>query len=125
MTAIEEKASIAAAKPGTPRFALNKPPKRPDTSGDGQHDNLDVSNLETRPLDVFEIAGVAALNDGRDLFIRHRDNVIRMLGALRATDTCLQCHTDSKKGDLLGAFSYTFVDTSKVVEKDLKLSPTK
>jgi len=79
---------------------------------------LDVK-LGTRPLDVFETAGVAELSDGKDLFIRTRGNVIRMLGALRATETCTECHTDRKKGDLLGAFSYTFVDTGNALAKEL------
>jgi hypothetical protein len=46
------------------------------------------------------------LSDGEDLFIANKDNIVRMLGALRATKTCLKCH-DAEIGDLLGAFSYT------------------
>jgi hypothetical protein len=80
----------------------------------------DHAKLPTRPLDVFETAGVAELSQGKDLFIRNRDDVIRMLGALRAGDQCVKCHTDSKKGDLLGALSYTFVDTNKALEKKIK-----
>jgi len=83
------------------------------------------AKLETRPLDVFETAGVADLRDGKDLFIRTRGNVIRMLGALRATETCIECHTDRKKGDLLGAFSYTFVDTGNALAKDLNTEAKK
>lgn len=84
-----------------------------------------TAKLETRPLDIFEIAGVAELSQGKQLFVRHKDNVIRMLGALRATEQCLQCHTDNKKGDLLGAFSYTFVDVNKSLEKEFKGSSAK
>jgi hypothetical protein len=84
-----------------------------------------TAKLETRPLDIFEIAGVAELSQGKQLFVRHKDNVIRMLGALRATEQCLKCHTDNKKGDLLGAFSYTFVDVNKSLEKELKPSSAK
>ncbi len=84
-----------------------------------------TAKLETRPLDIFEIAGVAELSQGKQLFVRHKDNVIRMLGALRASEQCLQCHTDNKKGDLLGAFSYTFVDVNKSLEKELKASSAK
>jgi hypothetical protein len=84
-----------------------------------------TAKLETRPLDIFEIAGVAELSQGKQLFVRHEENVVRMLGALRATDQCLKCHTDNKKGDLLGAFSYTFVDVNKSLEKELKPSSAK
>jgi hypothetical protein len=80
---------------------------------------LDRTPLKTRPLDYFETAGVEELSRGKDLFIRHKDNVIRMLGALRATDQCLKCHTEHKQRDLLGAFSYTFVDTTGAVTKGL------
>jgi hypothetical protein len=78
-----------------------------------------VAKLDVRPLDVFEIAGVAELSQGKQLFVRNRGNVIRMLGALRATQQCLKCHDDQKNGDLLGAFSYTFVDVSRTLEKEL------
>jgi hypothetical protein len=62
---------------------------------------------ETRPLDGFEVMGLDALNNGKDLFALERDGVVRMLGAVRANKTCLKCHDDKKDGDLLGAFSYT------------------
>jgi hypothetical protein len=75
-----------------------KPSPAPETKPD----------LETRSLDLFEIAGVEELQKGQEVYIRHKDNIIRMLGALRASDDCLKCHTEAKKGDLLGAFSYTF-----------------
>jgi hypothetical protein len=84
---------------------------------DGQ---ADAAILKTRPLDIFEIAGVAELRQGKDIYIRHKGNAIRMLGALRATTQCLECHSENKNGDLLGAFSYTFVDTNKAAEKELK-----
>jgi hypothetical protein len=76
--------------------------------------------LEIRPLDLFEVAGVAELAQGKDQFVRHKGNVVRMLGALRATAQCIECHTEHKTGDLLGAFSYTFVDTNKTLEPELK-----
>jgi hypothetical protein len=65
-----------------------------------------VRQGKTRPPDLFEEAGLAALRDGEDLFLASKDETLRMLGALRATKTCQQCH-DAEIGDLLGAFSYT------------------
>lgn len=76
---------------------------------------------ETRTLDLFEIAGIAELQKGKEVYIRHNGTVIRMLGALRASDDCLKCHTEKKKDDLLGAFSYTFYsreDLFKSKKKD-------
>ena len=79
-----------------------------------QKNPLPTAKMETRDLDLFEVTGVAELSHGKELFVRQRDSVIRMLGALRAIESCVQCHTERKVGDLLGAFSYTFVDTNKV-----------
>lgn len=76
--------------------------------------------IEPRALDTFEHAGVLELRDGKDTFVRHKGNVIRMLGALRAGEQCIACHTGTKKGDLLGAFSYTFVDTHNSLKAELK-----
>jgi hypothetical protein len=78
------------------------------------------ADLQTRPLDLFETAGVVELSQGKELFIRQKGNVVRMLGALRAREQCLKCHSDTKKGDLLGAFSYTFVDTNGTLAREAK-----
>jgi hypothetical protein len=75
-----------------------------------------VGAMEQRPLDMFENAGLAELSDGKETFIREKGNVIRMMGALRARDQCLNCHTDNRKGDLLGALSYTFLDASNAAK---------
>jgi hypothetical protein len=74
--------------------------------------------METRALDFFEMAGVEELRQGKNVYIRNKDKVIRMLGALRASEECLKCHTDASKGDLLGAFSYTFVDVNRALTKE-------
>jgi hypothetical protein len=68
---------------------------------------------KTRTLDLFEEAALPALRDGDDLFIASRGEMVRMLGAVRATKTCQQCH-DAGVGDLLGAFSYTLRRAPKV-----------
>ncbi|MCI0380342.1 MAG: hypothetical protein L0215_22385 [Gemmataceae bacterium] len=60
----------------------------------------------SRPLDFFEIAGLEKLKDGDTLYVRNKDNRMRMLGALRASADCAKCHS-VPEGELLGAFSYT------------------
>lgn len=81
--------------------------------------NQEAPKIEIRALDTFEIAGVHELKDGKETFVRHKGNVIRMLGALRAGEQCIKCHTGTKQGDLLGAFSYTFVDTHNSLKAEL------
>jgi hypothetical protein len=65
-----------------------------------------VRQDKSRPLDYFEEAALPSLIEGDDLFIASKDKTIRMVGAIRATKVCQQCH-DANIGDLLGAFSYT------------------
>jgi hypothetical protein len=66
----------------------------------------ELRDAPTRSLDPFEAEGLEALRGGKDLFVRGTDKQARMLGAIRATRQCLQCH-GGDRGDLLGAFSYT------------------
>lgn len=64
-----------------------------------------VADRETRELSEFEARGLKSLADGRDTFISASINRIEMMGAIRAADNCLQCHT-GERGKILGAFSY-------------------
>jgi hypothetical protein len=61
----------------------------------------------TRPLDAFEAAGLAALRRGDLLFARRAADDLRLLGSIRSTRQCISCH-GGQRGELLGAFSYTF-----------------
>ena len=72
---------------------------------------------KTRTLDGFEEAALPTLREGEDLFIASKGETVRMLGALRATKTCQQCH-DAEVGDLLGAFSYTLRRAPSVKQDD-------
>ena len=60
----------------------------------------------TRPLNDFESVGLAKLRKGEDLVVESMSTKIRMLGSIRSTKQCLECH-GGQRGDLLGAFSYT------------------
>ena len=59
-----------------------------------------------RELDFLEHAALEKLTAGDDLYVRSKENTLRMVGALRANKQCLDCHA-GKEGDLFGAFSYT------------------
>jgi hypothetical protein len=60
---------------------------------------------KVRALDDFECAGLADLQGGETLYVREQGNRLRVLGGLRATQQCVECH-GCTRGDLLGAFSY-------------------
>lgn len=69
--------------------------------------------VATRKLDEFELAGLARLMKGEELATGITPNRIRMLGALRANNGCVQCHS-VEPGTLLGALSYELLRTPAV-----------
>src|SRR5262245_59227249 len=64
----------------------------------------DLKKSKTRPLSEFEGKALKALHDGEDVVTEATANHIRMVGALRASKQCLECH-QVRRGDVLGAFS--------------------
>jgi hypothetical protein len=65
----------------------------------------ELRQARTRPLDGFENAGLETLGRGEDLFVKPSANNLRILGAIRSTKQCIDCH-GGERGDLLGAFSF-------------------
>jgi hypothetical protein len=61
---------------------------------------------QTRALTALEHEAIAALRDGDDVIVDETAKRRLIVGALRAEAACLQCHTDYRVGDLLGALSY-------------------
>jgi hypothetical protein len=72
----------------------------------------ELRDAPIRDLDPFEEQGLAALRQGEDLFARKSPEGFRLLGAIRCARQCVDCH-GSRRGDLLGAFSYTFAPVEK------------
>ena len=64
-----------------------------------------LPKIPLRPLDVFETKGLEALKSGEAIFVRQTPAGLRMLGPIRASKQCIECH-DCERGRLLGAFSY-------------------
>jgi hypothetical protein len=64
-----------------------------------------LRSAPTRPLDGFEAAALEELRKGEDLLVSGPAGELRMLGAVRSTKQCRNCH-GGERGDLLGAFSY-------------------
>jgi hypothetical protein len=70
-------------------------------------------NAETRKLDAFELSSLKMLFGGEEVATEATPNRIRMLGALRASENCLECHS-VKAGSLLGALSYELLRKPEV-----------
>lgn len=64
-----------------------------------------IKEIPTRPLDVFEQTALKAIRQGEPLVLCEKDNLVRMMGGIRALDQCVRCY-DCREGDLLGAFTY-------------------
>jgi hypothetical protein len=84
-----------------------------------QMDELKTAPI--RPLDPFEQRSLAGLRSDKDILIDETPDRIRMVGSLRASKTCLECHS-VRRGDLLGALTYELVP-SKPVRKNAALEP--
>ena len=76
----------------------------------------ELEEVPTRPLDAFEQGALQKLRFDQDTVTDIKKDRIRMLGAVRAGNYCLQCH-EGQRGELLGAFSYELV-TSRGPKSD-------
>lgn len=94
------------------KFGPDGKPVQPPAKKFEQGPNGKLLPANARVPDFFELAGIERIKAGANLFVRHKDNVIRMLGPLHATTQCLKCHEDYKEGDVLGALSYTIRRTN-------------
>jgi len=83
-------------------------------------DNLprmdELREAPVRSLDAFEAQGLAKLQRGDDMYERGSPEGLRVLGAIRCAKQCVDCH-GAQRGDLLGAFSYTFAKAEKASEQ--------
>ncbi len=71
--------------------------------------NMDeLREMPTRPVTPFEASAVEQLRRDQNLVTEADGNLLHMLGAIRASETCLKCH-NVQHGHLLGAFSYELV----------------
>jgi len=75
----------------------------------------------TRPLDPFEQQSINRLRADEDVMIDETPARIRMIGSLRASKTCLECHS-VRRGDLLGALTYELVPTKPTRKKSAQES---
>ncbi|MFN0198195.1 MAG: hypothetical protein ACKVT0_15725 [Planctomycetaceae bacterium] len=85
-------------------------------------DELKSDSAPTRKLDEFEQQAISRLEQGEDLIVAEDQLGLRMVGAIRAVDECLQCHR-GREGKLLGGFTYRLKPAKS--ESDTKSSPAK
>ena len=64
--------------------------------------------VANRELNEFESDSLVRLSEGESLVVARTADSIKMVGAIRAGPTCVECHSDASVGDVLGAFSYQF-----------------
>jgi hypothetical protein len=65
----------------------------------------ELRQARARPLDDFEADALPGLIRGGEIVSGSSLETVRVLGAIRAGQQCLDCHA-VERGDLLGAFSY-------------------
>jgi hypothetical protein len=65
----------------------------------------ELQNAKTRELDEFESSSLKRLYTGEFLASSDTGDTLRVLGAVHAGQTCVECHA-VKPGQMLGAFSY-------------------
>ena len=68
--------------------------------------NFPESRRQTRELSAFEQTAIRKLAAGENVVVETAGNRRRVVGALRAGETCLRCHPGYGQGDMLGALSY-------------------
>ncbi len=67
----------------------------------------DKANV-SRGLDFFEMVALEKLRKGDDMFVRTKNDALRMVETLRATAARASNRHAGTEGDLFAAFSYTF-----------------
>lgn len=92
---IERLELVSLLKPTGPVAYVSERLPRADEAG----------RYDTRLLDDFETRALGRLQTEDDVVIETVDEKLRMLGALRAGNHCLQCHS-VRRGELIGAFTY-------------------
>jgi hypothetical protein len=73
----------------------------------------ELGDAPVRSLDSFEAHALSVLAEGKEIVSQSRPERIRMLGAVRAVEQCLNCH-QVERGVMLGAFSYEIVPVGTV-----------
>jgi len=82
----------------------------------------ELRDAPTRPLDSFEQQAIDQIRSDADFMIDDTADRIRMVGSLRASKTCLKCHS-VQRGALLGALTYELVPARPTHKKTAQVNP--
>jgi len=80
-----------------------------------------AASLNNRILTDFEVNALKELLAGKQVVDQQEKTDRIVVGAVRAEQSCIQCHDGAKVGDLLGAFSYHL----SLVDKPASTTPGK
>ncbi len=85
--------------------------------------NMDeLRDVPTRALTAFEGKSLVRLRRDENLVTEDAGNLLHMLGAVRASETCMKCHS-VRRGELLGAFSYELVPAGGAARATVEEGP--
>ena len=67
-----------------------------------------MRRIPVRPVDQIEAVSLAILHGGSEINVTYDSPSasLKMVSAIRATETCLACHEGAEQGTLLGAFTF-------------------
>ena len=72
--------------------------------------HLKGGHVKKRDLTSIEKEGFKAIKAGQKFTTAKDNGQLSILGILKAEKSCIRCHKDYKKGELMGAFKYTFFE---------------
>jgi hypothetical protein len=109
-------------------IAEHKVPMVYQTHGDANREN--IKKAKTRVLTTGEDRALARVRNGNEWVMaasgqQPGESHSVLVGALRARESCLKCHDDNNKGDLLGAFRYEIYEVKHIVPAAKPAKPVK
>lgn len=87
------------------RRSVPRPYKEAEQVSDNLPNVEELIGVPTRPLNEFESRSLEQLKSGEDLMVNSNESHIEMVGSIRATSQCMECHQVAR-GTLRGALSY-------------------
>jgi hypothetical protein len=94
----------------------NDPPKVYDNTY-GNPARKELKDTKLRDMTEFEKKALADIKKGKAVVSDTAGKTPVVMGALRAQESCIECHKGTEKGALMGAFTYTLYEVKKEEKK--------